>query len=138
MHVLFFLRIVFKRTREKAAEVWDPQTGQWSSPPPVLPPYEHVTWQSTLCPLPSGCFAVLGGQHPVSFLDKKLCRLFDPRAGWRELPDMNVARCGAGATTVAGGMLIVGGESLSDNRDSFDSGRGGGAVATPVRSSRHR
>ena len=42
---------------EKAAEVWDPQTGQWSSPPPVLPPYEHVTWQSTLCPLPSGCFA---------------------------------------------------------------------------------
>ena len=79
---------------------------------------------------------VLGGQHPVSFLDKKLCRLFDPRAGWRELPDMNVARCGAGATAVAGGMLIVGGESLSDNRDGFDSsGRGGGAVATPVRSS---
>ena len=85
-------------------ELYDPATNAWTA----LPNMEHERGQSSVCVLPSGRVAVVGGIG-ADGVSRKDCEAFDPvKRTWEALPEMAVAIRGPGAAPVAGGMVVAG------------------------------
>ena len=79
---------------------------------------EHERGQSSVCVLPSGRVAVVGGIG-ADGVSRKDCEAFDPvKRTWEALPEMavHVARRNPATAPVAGGMVVAGMETV----DLFD------------------
>jgi hypothetical protein len=91
-----------------SAELWDPATGAWAALPPMAQPRHRATG----CVLPSGRFAVLGGCGTRGNVNMEDAEAFDPVSrAWQPLPPMPYALVEGAAVAVAGGLLVVGGQS---------------------------
>jgi hypothetical protein len=94
------------------AELWDPATGTWAA----LPPMAQARYGATGCVLPSGRFAVLGGEAFGEAFGLRFAVLggeaFDPVSrAWEPLPPMPRGLAAGAAVAVAGGLLAVGGNN---------------------------
>jgi hypothetical protein len=95
-----------------SAELWDPATGGWAA----LPPMGQARHMAVGCVLPSGRFAVLGGEgYDFTMMDdahREDAEAFDPVSrAWQPLPHMPHSLCHGAAVVVAGGLLAVGGQN---------------------------
>jgi hypothetical protein len=90
-------------------ELWDPATNVWS----VMPPLSHARSAAEGCILPSGRFALVGGDTTgtTGTADTgDTGEAFDPiRRVWEPLPCMNSSFRAPTAVPVAGGMLVLAG-----------------------------
>ena len=92
----------------KTGELYDPATNAWTA----LPDMAHERSSATACMLPSGRVAVLGGVGADGH-SRKNCEAFDPvKRTWEPLPAMNAERVDPAAEQVAGGMVVVGEETV--------------------------
>jgi len=110
------LRTGFALITLSSAEMWNPATSSWSA----LPPMAHARSAAAGCVLPSGRFAVLGGEG-TDGEDRSDGEVYDPvRRVWEPLPaEMAVSRYGSVAAPVPGGLIVAGGGK--DNLDAVDS-----------------
>ena len=77
---------------------------------------EHERGQSSVCVLPSGRVAVVGGIG-ADGVSRKDCEAFDPvKRTWEPLPEMAAERANTAAVPVAGGIVAAGMEKV----DLFD------------------
>jgi hypothetical protein len=89
-----------------SAELWDPATGAWAALPPMAQPRRFAAG----CVLPSGRFAVLGGEDEENNGHKEAAEAFDPVSrAWQPLPPMPRDMVAGAVVAVAGGLLAVGG-----------------------------
>jgi hypothetical protein len=101
--------------RHASAEIFDPQTGQWTPTGDMAIGRSEAEYASVL--LPDGRVLVPGGhtafQTPVSSAD-----LYDPRTGtWTAAGSMSVVRAGHSSIVLRGnrGVLVMGGLGPDDN-----------------------
>ena len=95
-------------TELASAELWDPATGAWAA----LPPMAQAREGAAGCVLPSGRFAVLGGEGMVVDDAAWDAEAFDPVSrAWQPLPPMPRELVAGVAVAVAGGLLALGGHN---------------------------
>ncbi|MGK2881530.1 MAG: Kelch repeat-containing protein [Mycobacterium sp.] len=92
----------------QTVETFDPQTGTWTSQPPIPIPIHHAT-----AAVFRGEVVVIGGTSDQ--LAEASNKVFVFRGGtWTELPSLTHARAAAAATVVGDKIIVVGGQNAKE------------------------
>jgi len=91
----------------KSLAIYDFDSRKWSKGPPMSVAREHLAGA-----VAGGFFYTLGGRAAGHDGNYAVAERYDPeRERWNRLPDMHTPRSGTEATTVAGRVVVVGGEA---------------------------